>query len=214
MITDIHSHTLGNNTSEKIISLCMRDCKTELFLNAKNISVGIHPWYLTEYDIDKQIKWVSDIAEKDKRVAAIGECGTDSVCSTPMNIQISAFTAMIKISEDLKLPLIIHSVKTLNNIISLKNQLRPTQKWIIHGFRGKKEAAVQLASHGIFISLGEKFNKNSLEYIPKQKLLIETDESTIPINKIAENLASSINIKTEELIKIVSENANSLFFNR
>lgn len=128
MIIDIHSHTIGNNPQEKIISLRMKDSESALIRDAAHISAGIHPWFLSEEDLDKQIRWVKDMAESDRRVVAIGECGTDKVCNTPMTLQTAAFKSMIGLSEELELPLIIHSVRTYNEIISLKKQLKPEQK--------------------------------------------------------------------------------------
>lgn len=214
MITDVHSHILSDNPSEKIISFCMKDRDSEIFHNAENISVGIHPWFLGGTDMEEQIEWVKYIVENDKRVVAIGECGTDNICSTPKELQTSAFLSMIKISEMSNMPLIIHSVKTAGEIVSLKKHLKPRQKWIMHGFRGKKDTAHQLISQGIYLSLGEKFNPITPKVIPKDMLLMETDESSLSINMIARKIAASIDLDAEEVIKIVSENAYNLFFNR
>ena len=214
MITDIHSHHLHDNQEEQIISLCFKDYESDLFNKAINISVGIHPWFLSEKDLEQQTEWVKYIARNDKRVMAIGECGTDRICSTPTSLQISAFKAMIGMSEELKLPLIIHSVKTHSEIISLKKQINPSQKWIIHGFRGKKEILNQLINHGIYISIGDKFNVETIKNIPKNMLLLETDESDKNIDKITEYVAENLYISSEELTKIITENTNSLFFKR
>lgn len=212
MITDIHSHIIKENNDTQIISFCMEDYESQSFKLAKYISVGIHPWFVTENNIMQQIEWGRNTATSNNKVKAIGECGIDKLCNTPIELQYQAFTSMIELSEELKLPLIIHSVRTNNDIISLKKQFRPKQKWIIHGFRGKKETAMQLLSHDIYISIGEKFNPETIKCIPKEKLLTETDNSKLTISQITENIAISLEMEPEELRMVVTENTNNLFF--
>ena len=60
--------------------------------------------------------------------------------------------------------------------------------WIIHGFRGKPQLAQQLLNKGFYISLGEKFNPETVSIIPVDRLLFETDESPLNINKIIDNI--------------------------
>lgn len=190
----------------------MEDYDSESFRLAKYISVGIHPWFVTENNIIQQIEWGRNTATSNNKVKAIGECGIDKLCNTPIELQYRAFTSMIELSEELNLPLIIHSVKTNNDIISFKKQFRPKQKWIIHGFRGKKETAMQLLSHDIYISIGEKFNPETIKCIPKEKLLTETDNSKLTISQITESIAISLEMEPEELTNIITENTNNLFF--
>ena len=64
--------------------------------------------------------------------------------------------------------------------------------WIIHGFRGKPQLAQQLLNNGFYISLGEHFNPQTVTIIPTNRLLFETDESTLDINTIIENIKNYI----------------------
>lgn len=192
----------------------MKDCDTENFYSAKYISIGIHPWYITGDDLEKQMEWIEKTASNDKRVIAIGECGTDKLCPTSMDLQMKAFEYCIKISETYNLPLIIHSVKTSNEIINLKKSLKPKQPWIIHGFRGKPEQAIQYTNNGFFLSFGKNYNEESLKSVPHDKLLFETDEYTGNINDIIKKVSEILDTTTDKLLDIVSENAKCLFFNR
>ncbi len=119
------------------------------------------------------------------QVLAIGETGLDALRGGDLAVQTELFKCHAAISEELKKPLIIHAVKTFQQIIALRNSLRPTLPWIIHGFRGKEEMAVQLLKHGFYLSLGEKFNPEAARVIPAACLLVETDESPLPIEQIA-----------------------------
>lgn len=214
MIKDIHSHSVSSALENTVGSFCMKDKDTQDFISAMYISAGIHPWYVTKDDIEQQTEWVRQTAKKDRRVVAIGECGTDKLCDTDMTLQTEAFHNCIAISEELKLPLIIHSVKTSNEIIKTRKSINTVQPWIIHGFRGKPEQATQYIKNGFFLSFGKSYNPESLKTTPTERILFETDEHTGSISDIITNAAKTLNIPTDELAHIVSENAKYLFFNR
>ena len=214
MITDIHSHTVSDMHEYKINSFCMKDKDTVDFISAKHISIGIHPWYVTADDIEEQTEWIKQTAINDKRVIAIGECGTDKLCNTDMNIQNEAFCNCITLSEELRLPLIIHSVKTSNEIIKLRKSIKPKQAWIIHGFRGKPEQALQYINNGLYLSFGKLYNSESIKITPHDRLLFETDEHSGNIIEIITNAAKTLDIPTDKIQNIASENAKRLFFNR
>lgn len=93
---------------------------------------------------------------------------------------LAAQTALLRIhyelSETLRKPLILHIVKSFPEIIALRKQWKPTQPWIIHGFRGKPQLARELLAHGFHLSYGKKYNPASLAITPASRLLRETDE--------------------------------------
>ena len=214
MIIDIHSHTVPDMQENKINSFCMKDKDTVNFISAKQISIGIHPWYVTADDIEEQTEWIKQTAINDKRVIAIGECGTDKLCNTDINLQYEAFCNCITLSEELEFPLIIHSVKTSNEIIKLRKSIRPKQAWIIHGFRGKPEQALQYTNNGFYLSFGKLYNTESIKITPHDRLLFETDEHSGNIIEIITNAAKTLDIPTDKIQNIASENAKRLFFNR
>ncbi len=192
----------------------MKDKDTVDFISAKHISIGIHPWYVTADDIEEQTEWIKQTAINDKRVIAIGECGTDKLCNTDINLQYEAFCNCITLSEELEFPLIIHSVKTSNEIIKLRKSIRPKQAWIIHGFRGKPEQALQYTNNGFYLSFGKLYNTESIKITPHDRLLFETDEHSGNIIEIITNAAKTLDIPTDKIQNIASENAKRLFFNR
>lgn len=93
---------------------------------------------------------------------------------------LAAQTALLRIhyelSETLRKPLILHIVKSFPEIIALRKQWKPTQPWIIHGFRGKPQLARELLAHGFHLSYGKKYNPSSLAITHASRLLRETDE--------------------------------------
>ncbi len=145
--------------------------------------MGIHPWDAEKITAES-IEMLKE-RSADPQVIAIGEAGLDALKGGDMARQIELFKCHAAISEALKKPLIIHAVKTFQQIISLHDSLRPALPWIIHGFRGKAPLAVQLFKHGFYLSLGEKFNPEAAAALPAACLFVETDESLLPIQEIA-----------------------------
>jgi TatD DNase family protein len=92
-------------------------------------------------------------------------------------------------------------VKAYSEIMALKRELRPMQPWIIHGFRGKPELARQLLCADFYISLGERFNPAAAAVIPADRLLVETDDSTMPIAEIASRLPQYTPATAERLLR-------------
>lgn len=185
-LKDIHTHNL--HSSDGIVSLEPKD-----FFHIRpegHYSVGIHPW---RADIATEEDWyaLQKLAEKDE-VLMIGECGLDRLCQVPFDIQMSWFRKQIELSESMKMPLLIHCVKSAGDVIGLKKEYKPRQNWIIHGFRGKPQLASELLRHGMFMSVGEKFNTDVLETIPRDRLLVETDESTLSIDEISRRVGDHI----------------------
>lgn len=196
---DIHTHNKSKETAYTIFN-----CNGEPIDGC--VSVGIHPWNVDE-SWKERFQTIKELA-KAPNVIAIGECGIDRVHpGAAPELQTEVFRAHIALSEELGKPLIIHCVKAYDNIIALHKGHKPTQAWIIHGFRGKPQQAEQLTRAGLYLSFGEHFNVESAKVIPADKLFIESDESSLPINGIYNSIAEARSISLEELIQQIETNA-------
>ena len=175
---------------------------------AKNISIGLHPCNIDEnYKLKMEKISTAALAEN---VKAIGECGIDKIGSNvSIETQTEVLNAHIKLSEHLQKPLILHIVKGQEIIMRLHKERRPTQTWIIHGFRGKPEQARQYTSAGFCLSYGTKFNKESLISTPLDKLFLERDEERTPLAQHYDNIAEILKISTEELAAIIERNCKN-----
>jgi TatD DNase family protein len=180
---DIHTHNLNADT-DSIISIGVDDT----LLPNHFYSIGIHPWANSYTDL--QLSRLYDIAT-DERVIAIGETGLDALRGMPLNRQLQLFRHHIEISIKLNKPLIIHAVKTIDQIIALHRQYSPQQEWIIHGFRGKPQQACQLINLGFSLSLGEHFNPATAAITPLNRLYTETDTSSLQIAQIRQAIAEA-----------------------
>ena len=63
-----------------------------------------------------------------------------------------------------------------------------------------------LVKAGFYISFGERFNADALRAVPLDRLLAETDESTMPIGQIISQLATALQMPSERLESIVAAN--------
>ena len=209
MYIDIHTHRLTSSEDNHLSIYNLQPHTIDTGQHKGPLSVGIHPWYIPQ-NPNQAIKELKTLAQKNNTVA-IGECGLDKLYQTPFELQTEIFKAQIAISEELKKPLIIHCVKSYNEIVEIKKETKPTQTWIIHGFRGKPETASMLVKAGIVLSIGEKFNPESIKTIAIENLLIESDESAMPIEDIYKNIATSRNISVTELEKEVEKTYKNIF---
>lgn len=209
MLLDIHTHHLPAVTSEAILSRCMHE--GEIPSQAFYLSVGIHPWYLTEKDFPLQCDWLEKQL-KDSRVIAIGEAGLDKSCDTYFPLQEEAFRYVCFKAEQYGLPLVIHSVRTTAELIALKKEIRPSIPWIIHGFRGKPELASSLLGQGFYLSFGEKYHPEALAVTPSERLLLETDDSAKDIRSLYESTAALRGVSSFTLMEKQQDIIKSLFF--
>lgn len=197
---DIHTHpTLQDKDTSRVNA-------GTTCITCGAISVGIHPWHITE-EWETTMKEIKERATREC-VKAIGECGIDLLKSsaTP-EVQEIVLRAHALLSEMVQKPLIIHCIKAYDRLISLRKEIHPTQAWIIHGFRGKPQQAEQLIKNGFYISFGEKFNANSIKATPMEKLFVESDVSCLDIHEIYQKIAEAKECPVAELAAAVIRNA-------
>lgn len=208
MYYNIHSHKVAK--CDNTITIYNVSLHNDIIISALS-SIGIAPWesdlytktnvaLLTKYGINEN-------------VVAIGEVGLDKRIDTPLTQQLTIFTHQILIAERCNKPMIIHCVGYYNELIQLFRKRRPTVTYILHGFRGKSPLAQELVKHGFYISLGEKsiLHQESIQQIPLNKILIETDDSDIHVEEVYKSISSIKNISVEELKKSIEENITQCF---
>jgi TatD DNase family protein len=198
MYVDIHTHQLPKTGSFAIQNLTVLEAETILTTEKQDyFSVGCHPWFIeqcTEQTLEQIKKWTMDL-----RTVLIGECGLDKNSKVPLKTQILVFEKHIEFSEKAKKPLIIHCVGCFNDLFEIKRRLKPSQLWIIHGFRGKPELAKQALNLNCALSFGVHYNPESVKITPLEKLYIETDESSINIEDLYQQISFIKTCKVEDL---------------
>lgn len=194
MMFDFHTHIPRRNAIVDIDPVDRPTGHGNILRKGYTYSVGIHPWNVYRFTAS-DIRALRSLAAE-PRVIAIGECGLDPnipekavaieanslpapTARLPRHEILTAQTALLKLhcrlSETFSKPLILHIVKSFPEIIALKKLWKPTQPWIVHGFRGKPQLARELISHGFYLSFGRRYNPASFALTPPSRLLRETD---------------------------------------
>lgn len=200
---DIHTHRQGSG---------IQNCYPEDFIpNAEGwYSVGIHPWKISKYH--GQLPWEQlHTCAVASNVLAIGETGLDKLCGVPMPLQIEVFSKHILLAESVNKPLVIHLVKSIDELLQLRRQLKPRCPWVVHGFRGKPAQVQQLVSHGLYLSYGEFANPQSVALTPLGKMFVETDESSLPIDSVLRQVAVYKGMSPVDLKAQLEENVRQVF---
>jgi TatD DNase family protein len=209
------------------------NCHTHQFTNQSNIlelvnqypqefdasipfySIGIHPWYIKEDQIDEHLKIIEEKLQT-KNCLAIGECGLDKRIEIPFEQQIIVFEKQLALAEKYKKPVIIHCVAAFQEITEIKKKLKISVPMIIHGFSKNGQLANQLISAGFYLSFGKYLLKNPdlktvFQDIPNDRFFLETDTIEEGIEQVY-NLASEYKgINNKELQDIVSTNFKVVF---
>ena len=215
---DFHTHTYPDDSEDitAIIS-CVAPDPLNKCREGTLLSYGIHPWYIMGHNEDQLIAQVNEAAHFSK-VVAIGEAGLDKVKGPAMGFQKKLFCRQIEISEMVKKPLIIHSVKANNEVLKLRKDWSPQQPWVIHGFTGHPQEMEQLVEAGFYLSFGPKIlypshkAAESLREIPEDRLLLETDHTNKSILRVYDKAAGIRDVSVEKLAETVEKNFNRLIF--
>jgi len=217
-------------------------------------SAGSHPWFLSPAETisktppdleakplgqgrkDVDIALIEKIARAslDPKCVAIGECGLDAGKPELINNlehQERIFRSHLQAATELKLPLILHGVKTHNKILELINYYQPSAGGVIHGFTGSLELAQQYCRRGFKIGIGGSITyprasktRHTAQHIALDHIILETDAPSMPLNgfqgqantplqlvNIAQHLAELRSDSIEEIATITTANCQQLF---
>lgn len=174
-LTNFHSH--NPNAPIRNMTLSEYDTFLQELESADYdgmFTVGIHPWETADDQIDGFESLAAALV--DDRVIALGEVGIDPMHGASVDRQLEILQLQLRHATAAGLPVVFHIVRRYDLLVELYNEFKPSAPWAVHGFRAKPEVVRQLASLGIYISLGKRFNAESAAEIPDNLLLVETDE--------------------------------------
>lgn len=211
---DIHTHHPTN--SEGIIAI------PSLFLQDVNIqnvisnpfTAAIHPWHSANFT-SLAIKTMLEELMKQPGLIAIGETGLDKKCVSDYQQQKLLLELHLEFAEKYHKPLIIHAVKSWNDLIGYFKQA--TVPIVLHGYSEGIILTKQLIDLGCYFSLGKSVLqitprfREAIKIIPVTSLFLETDDSTISIVEIYTEVSQILNLPLEELKIEVYENFKRLF---
>lgn len=212
---DIHTHSV--KTDDKLIQIANLDlnqpCPEQGYF-----SYGIHPWALDDVEFQAE-KALQTLEEKLKlpQVIALGEAGLDKIHKASFERQVAVFERQIELSEALQKPMILHDVRSHNEIIALRKKHKAQQPWILHGFSGTEQDIKQLIGQGIYLSVGESLLHperkiyKSFKFIDLDYLFLETDMAKIGVEKVYEAAAKLLETDIVTLQKQIFTNFARLF---
>tara|TARA_B100001250_G_scaffold236220_1_gene202920 strand:- start:157 stop:918 length:762 start_codon:yes stop_codon:yes gene_type:complete len=193
--------------------------------------IGLHPCSVSEKYL-KDLEKLHEYIEKFPFVA-IGEVGVDLYWETKMiNEQTIAFQTQINWAKMHKLPLIIHSRNSFDEIYTIMKQEDVSNiTGIFHCFSGNYEQAMKIIDMGFYLGIGGVLTfKNSsirdvIKKIDLKHLVLETDSPYLAphpmrgkrnepkfLPLIAEKLAEIKNVSVEEVSVTTNKNINTIFF--
>lgn len=167
-----------------------------------------------------------------KKIVAIGEIGLDYYWEKEnKELQKKAFIEQIKLANELKLPIVIHSRDASVDTIEILKQNSVVKKGIFHCCQLNQELVRQALELGFYISFAGpitfKNSKNApdvVKMVPLDKILIETDSPYLSpepnrgkrndsrnVKYIAKKIAEIRCMEIEEVARITYENAIRIF---
>ena len=180
--------------------------------NAPLFSTGIHP-KLIDNTFDDKFKIVSNLAAL-PNCAVIGECGIDVFSSATVSEQKEAFIKHLNLAQQYSKPVIIHCVRAYSEIISALNATRFSLPVVMHSYNGNIQTSQQLIRReNIYFSFSDKCltpncsASKSLDIIPLERIMIETDDSSSPLKPIISLIAENKRVGED----VVEKSNNQLF---
>ena len=197
-------------------------------------AVGLHPEEIsqTEEEMWKTILQIKDLAIQNQKVVAIGEIGLDYYWDKEnRELQKQAFIKQIKLANELKLPVSIHTRDAIDDMISIIRNYKIENSGVLHCCPFNRELVKHGADNGLYIGFGGtstfKNSKNAKEIVnmvPDDRIVIETDSPYLSpepkrgtrndssnLQYVVEKLAEYKNTEPEKMAKLTYENAKKLF---
>ena len=195
-------------------------------------AVGVHPSDTAELD-EQKICWLKLQCERPK-IVAVGEIGLDYYWDEPERpVQRKWFCRQLELAREVKLPVVIHSRDAAKDTLTIMKEMHAEEiGGVIHCFSYSKEMAEEYLKLGFYIGVGGvvTFNnakklKEAVEFLPMDKILLETDSpylspvpnrgkrnSSLNLPYIARQIAELKGISYEQVVEITNRNARKLFF--
>lgn len=194
-------------------------------------AIGVHPSETGELD-EENFKWLKEIC-RHKKTVAVGEIGLDYHYDEPEHaVQKKWFERQLEMAKELELPVVIHSRDAAKDTLDIMKDMHAEKLGgVIHCYSYTKEIAREYLDMDFYFGIGGVITfknarklKEAVEYIPINKILLETDSpylapepnrgkrnSSLNIPYIAQEIALLKGMSYEEVVVTTHENACRLF---
>ncbi len=193
---------------------------------------GLHPCDVKPGFLKELNGIKSELNRNREKVVAIGETGIDLHWDTTHeNEQVEAFNIQLNWCMEYDLPVVIHSRKSVDLIISiLEKRKADGLRGVFHCFSGDREQIERIKGLDFYFGIGGvvTFRNGGLDkvmdLIPRDRVILETDapylapaphrgKRNIPeyIILVAEKLGELWSVDPQEVISVTGVNAKRLF---
>lgn len=194
-------------------------------------ALGVHPSETEELN-EENFLWLKEQYSLEKAIA-VGEIGLDYYWKEPdRQIQQKWFKRQLRLAKDVKLPVVIHSREAAKDTLDIMKEEKAEEiGGEIHCFSYTKEMAREFLNMDFYFGIGGVVTfqnarklKEAVEYIPLDKILLETDcpylapvpfrgkrNSSLNLTYVAEEIARIKGINREQVIEATNYNARKLF---
>ena len=183
----------------------------------KEAETGEAELKVEEFDIDEEIEFIK---KNKNNVIAISEVGLDFVNGESRQ-QILDFEKMIKLSEQLNKPIVIHSRKAESKCVDMLESSK-NKKIIMHCFSGRKSLIMRIVDNGWFLTIPTnvvrslQFQENA-KIAPITQLFCETDSPYLSPYKEQSNEPAFVIESYKKIAEIknmdINEVANNIYMN-
>ena len=212
---DIHTHhALDSDGFFSIRSWFLQDIDRQNDISIP-FSAAIHPWHATKFTAEQISEMLINLIKQPKLIA-IGEIGLDKSCNVDYQIQKEVFELQLKFAEDHQKPIIIHAVKSWNDLIVYLKRIKVPV--ILHGYSEGIELTKQLIDLGCYFSVGKSVLRitprlrEAIQIIPLTSLFLETDDSNVNISEIYQEVSKIVEISLDDLKIQINTNFKTLFY--
>ena len=197
--------------------------------------VGIHPSEIENFDENKSVDKIVELAAH-KKVVAIGEIGLDYHWEKDSAVRLAQqkiFIQQLDIARQLNLPVCIHNRDAHGDTLRILKNEGKGLRGVLHCYSGSVEMAREVWKLGWLIGIdGPLTFKNSaklpevVQVAPREMLLLETDAPYLAptpnrgkrnepgyLIAIAEKVAELRGEKLEEVAAYTTYNAEQLYLN-
>ena len=145
--------------------------------------IGLHPTSVNA-DFREELKAMKEMLDQSHPFVAIGEVGMDLYWDrTFINEQFEAFETQIQWSAEYRLPLVIHSRDSFEEVYQvIKRNEHKNLKGIFHSFTGTVEEAERLLQFDDFylgingvVTFKKSTLPETLKNVPLERIVLETD---------------------------------------
>lgn len=211
MLINIHTHHISEN---KVLTI-FNQFPWKFDTNDSLYSIGIHPIYIDQSNVDNDLEIIKQHIQNDKCIA-IGEIGLDKLCTIDFNLQIEIFINQLKIAEKYQIPVIIHCVRAFQEILKIRKDMKLSIPFIFHGFNKNQHLAQQILSNRCILSFGKNLLYNTnlqsiFANLSENQFFLENDNSQIPIEEIYQKAAEIRRTSVEVIEENVQRNFDSIF---